>query len=206
MNIQLLQTSQPGRQIFTVADAQRWFPDIKPLSVEIQLHRWEKSGLLRRIARGIYSLVTYQMEEFAVAAALREPSYISLESALNAYGMLPDVPQGVTSVTTSPSRRYATSVGVCSYHQLAIRYFFGFEGARTPLGLPYRIATPEKALLDYLTAHRLGGDPVRLIEDERLRRPTGFSSERFLSYLPAYPQTRQRWLRRFAAEFANITL
>ena len=55
-------------------------------------------GLLQRAMNGVYILSADKPSDFELANALCRPSYVSLESALNYYGMLIQSPQQVTSV------------------------------------------------------------------------------------------------------------
>lgn len=116
-----------------------------------KVHQLVKSGLLIRLKRGffcvnpVYSDV--KIDSRVVANELYgEPSYVSLEYALNFYGLIPDVVTGVTSVVTGRSKRITTPIGWYSYRTLPENLFaFGIHSVTG-----FLMASPEKALCDYL--------------------------------------------------------
>lgn len=75
------------------------------------------------------------------------PCYISLHTALFYHGMIEQVPHVIYAVSLSRTKRYQTSLGVFSIHQLHPDFFFGFEMYGQD---NIKMATPEKALLDFL--------------------------------------------------------
>ena len=114
-------------------------------ALRVALKRLNDKKLIRRICRGYYlnPFSTATPEE--VSACIYEPSYISLESALSRYGVLSQMPQVLTCVTTKLPRAINTSMGTIEYRQVKKGYFFGFlkeDG--------FFLAEPEKALLDLL--------------------------------------------------------
>lgn len=118
-------------------------------SLKIALVRLNNKKIVKRICRGFYvnpfNIPT--LEE--ISNQIYQPSYISLESALSSWGILSQIPQVLTCITTQLPRSFNTSSGSIEYHQIKKDYFWGFmerEG--------YFIAEPEKALLDYLYLHR----------------------------------------------------
>jgi len=114
-------------------------------ALRMALKRLNDKKLIRRICRGYYinPFSTATLEE--ISAYIYEPSYISLESALSRYGVLSQIPQVLTCVTTKLPRIFNTSLGTIGYRQVKKDYFFGFvkEGS-------YFLAEQEKALLDFL--------------------------------------------------------
>lgn len=78
-----------------------------------------------------------------MARFLYYPCYVSLEYALNLYGVIPDVPFSLTLVTTKPTRQFETPLGEFIYRKIKKEAFFGYD----PETL---MAEKEKALLDFL--------------------------------------------------------
>ena len=68
--------------------------DVDPADVRKQLSRWTKAGKLLQLRRGLYALAPpYQKTipaTFGVANRLKPASYVSLQSALSHYGMIPE--------------------------------------------------------------------------------------------------------------------
>ena len=122
----------------------KYFPDDSSHLVT-QLHRFIKRDLVVSLKRGLYCFADREVDTFTVANQLYSPSYISLETALNYHGVIPDVPlAGVSSVSPTTTRKFITPKGTYFYQKLAPKLFWGYSEA------PFKIAFPEKALLDYI--------------------------------------------------------
>jgi predicted transcriptional regulator of viral defense system len=75
------------------------------------------------------------------------PGYISMQSALYYHGMISQVPAITYSVSPARTHIFKTSLGTFSIHHINPSFFFGYE----PVGkFGIKMATPEKALLDFL--------------------------------------------------------
>ena len=78
--------------------------DVRPADVRKQLSRWTASGKLYQLRRGLYGLAPpYQKvrpHPFLIANQLQTGSYVSLQSALAYYGMIPEYTPVTTSVST----------------------------------------------------------------------------------------------------------
>ena len=125
-------------------------------TLRMALKRLNDKKLIKRICRGYYinPFSTVMLEE--VSAYIYEPSYISLESALSRYGVLSQIPQVLTCVTTKLPRLFNTSMGAIEYRQVKKIYFFGFVKENK-----YLIAEPEKAFLDLLYLEKSKGTEQR---------------------------------------------
>lgn len=132
-----------------------------------------------RIKKGLYVLgEDYRRRPYSrelLANLVYGPSYISLDSALQHYGYIPEHVEAVTSVTTGRSRKFHTPVGLFAYRQIPLQAFrFGMTRVEMNDGLAYLIATPEKCLSDKIRQDR--GTAVRnweemqqyLVEDLRI--------------------------------------
>jgi len=112
-----------------------------------------KSGELISIRRGLYmigpKMGLLSPEPFLVANHLRGPSYVSLESALSYWNMIPERAYEISSVTIKTSKMYKTEVGRFSYQQLKIPYYsYGIKNISLSPKQSMLIASPEKALCD----------------------------------------------------------
>lgn len=143
-----------AQPVFTFEDIFKYFPKEKRSTLKPQLSRWIKKGYLKRIKRGLFILPEAKIKDiFSLAPIIYSPSYVSLESALNAYGIIPDIPFVVTSITVKKPKAAKTIFGLFVYQHLKPSLFFGFKIAGEKPFL-YKIAYPEKALLDYLYLNR----------------------------------------------------
>ncbi|MDZ4181787.1 MAG: hypothetical protein U1B83_02835 [Candidatus Cloacimonadaceae bacterium] len=84
------------------------------------------------------------------ANLLYGPSYVSLDYALAAYGLIPEIAFQVTSVTTGRRKVFETAVGTFSYRHLKPGYYCLAYQVRQVEDTAYLIAVPEKALCDKL--------------------------------------------------------
>jgi hypothetical protein len=75
------------------------------------------------------------------------PAYVSLQTALYRHGMISQMPAVTYVVSPARTRLIKTPVGVFSVHHLATGFFFGYDRDETTGAA---LATPEKALLDFL--------------------------------------------------------
>ncbi len=114
-------------------------------------HRLVKEGKLIRIKRGWFCVnPEYSKQSInhgVIANCLYEGvSYVSRESALSYYGLTLDKTMGETSVVIGRSKHFRTPVGWFDYSTLPKSLFS--IGIRSVGG--YLMASPEKALCDYL--------------------------------------------------------
>ena len=124
-----------------------------PQVLRNQFTRWEKKGWLIGLKRGVYLLNKndrkVDIDNNVIANVLYEPSYLSLEYALNLYGIIPEAVADVTSVTTRKTMRFTNELGTFIYQKVKPRAFRGFkkmgEGRNS-----FFIAEAEKAVVDFL--------------------------------------------------------
>jgi predicted transcriptional regulator of viral defense system len=142
--------------------------DVDPADVQRQLSRWVKAGRLYQLRRGLYSLAPpYQKvrpHPFLIANRLVQGSYVSLQSALAHYGLIPEYVPVTTSVTSGRPGRWHTSLGSYEFRHVQANLLRGFH--RVPLGGEQEafVATPEKALLDLVYLEPAGDSPEYLGE------------------------------------------
>ncbi len=107
--------------------------------------RLVKRGVLTRIRRDLYALINRKYSLFSLANALCQPSVISLESALNYWGLIVQVPQIVFS-TALRSYQCEADNTIFVYRRIAPTLMrFGQKKVED-----FYIADPEKAFLDSL--------------------------------------------------------
>jgi predicted transcriptional regulator of viral defense system len=134
--------------IITLRDIYKSFPDFDTKN----LINWQKKGYLVKLRNGYYILTETKTDEFRlyqIANKLYEPSYISLESALNYYGIIPEGVYKIQSVSTRKTGTFTTSVVTFNYRSIKKELYFGYQLA-TKNNCTYRIASREKAVLDFL--------------------------------------------------------
>jgi hypothetical protein len=118
-----------------------------------KLKSLQDQGHLTRLKKGFYVLsrdiVGREPSLEIIANLLYGPSYISLESALSIYGLIPERVEEFTSITTQKNKNFVTPLGRFSYRHLQVGlYALGVTIQKTPEARSFLIATPEKALMD----------------------------------------------------------
>jgi len=134
------------------------------------LKRLAAAGHVAKLGRGRWGFKD-RIDPFALPEYLTAPfpSYVSLQSALYQHGMISQIPSVIYAVSVARTRSYRTDLGTVSVHHIDPSFFFGYESAAKG---PGKIATPEKALIDFLY---LGPARTRLFRDlPELSLPKGF--------------------------------
>lgn len=145
--------------------------DANPREIHRQLSRWRQAGKIFQLRRGLYSLAPpFQKvipHPFLIANRLIPASYVSLQSALAYYGMIPEHVPVTTSVTTSRPAHWETPVGVFDFRHIQVDFFDGYRLIDLSEKQQAFIARPEKALLD-LVYLEPGGDTLDYLAELRL--------------------------------------
>jgi predicted transcriptional regulator of viral defense system len=119
-----------------------------------QLTLWQKQGLVLRLKRELYILNEGDRKinpsRTFIANQLVSPSYISTEYALFFYGLIPEKVEDITSITTKKTTLIRNGFGAFRYQHLNATCFIGFEQVKEQGGFSFFIATPEKAVVDFL--------------------------------------------------------
>lgn len=122
-------------------------------AMRTQLTRWEDRGYLIRLRRGMYMLSATERKispsRNFIANQIYAPSYVSLEFALSAYGLIPEAVFTLTSVTTRKTSSFTNPEGVFTYKHIQPRAFSGFRAVKDEHGLEFFVAEPEKAVVDF---------------------------------------------------------
>jgi len=178
---------------FNLNDIRKFAPDFH----RRQLQFWLRKGYIRPYAGGYYILAEQEVNEnilFMMANRLYEPSYISLESALVYYQVIPETVLGVTSVSSRRTRRIESDWGMFSYRSVQPHLMFGYQIIEINKNVKYKIAYLEKAVLDYLY---LNTQVSSAVDFEGLRwnsetlRPA-VEGDRFRDYLTVFDKQTLR--------------
>ncbi len=158
--------------------------DVNPNLIRQQLTRWVKAGKILQLRRSVYAIAPpYQKTKphpFLVANRLQKASYVSLQSALSYYDLIPEVVYSTTSVSTGRPERLDTPLGVYTYQHLKTDLLFGYQsiniGAQNAL-----VATPEKALLD-LIYFQAGSDSYDYLNELRLQNTEQINIQKLVTF------------------------
>jgi predicted transcriptional regulator of viral defense system len=138
--------------VFSLKDLSTFFPGEKRENLKKITYRWRKNGRIASLKRGLFEITfpnQRAIPDLYIANRLYEPSYVSLETALSKYSIIPEVSMAVTSITTKPTRKFKNKHGLFIYRTIRPCAFSGYF-VEKHRGFNVLIAEPEKALIDYL--------------------------------------------------------
>jgi len=160
-----------------------------------RLNDWQEKGYIKKVIRGYYIFSDLEMSEsvlFEIANRIYAPSYISLEMVLSYYHLIPESVYGITSVSTRRTYTFKTPIAEFSYRTIKPALFFGYELVKYDNKV-YKIASVEKAILDYLYLH------------PDINTPDDFASLRIDKDM-FFDQVNKEKIDQFLDQFAQKTL
>lgn len=190
------------------------------VAVAVEGSDFSRHGLVKRaladkeiidIRRGLYCLAPrYQKKPvsvYAISQRVYGPSYISLEAALSYHGWIPEGVCACTCACYGSSKEFDTPLGIFSYRRVPQKTFYADVERRTDThGDVFFMASPAKALADYVYVHRLGwsideasaslrieSDDLTTATPEQLDMLTdNYSNSRVKRFLASWKETLHR--------------
>ena len=112
-------------------------------------------GEIIRLKKGLYvassKILGQTLNKELIANHIYGPSYISLESALAYYGLIPERVYLTKSITLKRSKEFKNELGVFEYITVPDNYYpIGITQEKVAEKYNYLIATPEKAICDMI--------------------------------------------------------
>lgn len=116
----------------------------------------EEEGKLIRLKRGMYivspSVSKKLLSIELIANHIYGPSYVSMESALRYYGLIPEQVFTTRSITTNRSKKFENTLGSFEYLTAEENYYsIGVTQQAIENKYTFLIASPEKAICDMIT-------------------------------------------------------
>ena len=161
-----------------------------------QMKRAIASGEIEGIRRGLYILGSKHRKSpphlFELAQYIYGPSYISCESALSFWGLIPERVYTTTSITSKRSTQLQTPLGAFSFQHISYAPLFLGVHRIHEEGHVFFIASPTKSLLDYVWVKKIQAiSPLEWLHDSlRIEGSTFISSEELLTFLDYYQGKR----------------
>ena len=126
-----------------------------------RLIEWQQKGYIQRVINRWYIFTETPINSNLtgwVANRIYQPAYLSLETALSFYNLIPEGVYAITSVATRKTQTFHTPVGSFTYQHIKPACYFGYQVLRSlssgePTDRPVLMAYQEKALLDYCYLH-----------------------------------------------------
>ena len=159
--------------------------DVNTAAIRSQISRWVREGKIIMLRRGCYTIAPPYSgvvpSVFVLGNAMEPASYISCQSALAWYGLIPEHVPSVVSVTSARAGTINNKLGNFIFRHVKSSLLWGFETVNVLRGENARIAFPEKALLDliYLEPE---GDSDSYLEQLRLQNIDLLEREKLVSY------------------------
>lgn len=117
-----------------------------------RLYEWQQKWHIIQIKKWYYIKnkdIIWDIEFFMIANKIYQPSYISLESALSYYNLIPEWIFKTTSITTKTTRNYTSKIGNFDFSHLK-KELFSWYTTKQYKQYKYNIATIEKAIFDFI--------------------------------------------------------
>jgi len=142
-----LKLTEKGVRLFSPEEFRRIFS--VTLRAAQEFIKDHTQDLFVKLRNGLYTLRTDLPGELEIANRLYRPSYISFEYALHHYHMIPEAVYAVTSATPRVTADFVVQGKSYEYSRRKRKAYRGYELVKRG-GAGVLIATPEKALADYL--------------------------------------------------------
>jgi hypothetical protein len=128
--------------------------------IKTKINDLVRKKIIVRVKKGLYVFGPDFNEspicKETLANLIYGPSCISLEYALAYHGLIPERVETLTSVTPKRDKYFKTPLGQFTYRYLKPeKYPLGIEQVWIDERHPILIASPEKALLDYLSLNKI---------------------------------------------------
>lgn len=181
-------------RVFSTVDVKKQFPKMNLMN----LVRWQGKEYILKLRNRWYAFNDAESNEnieWLAANLIYSPSYISLQTALSWYNMIPEMISSTTSVTTRKTNKFSTPLGNFDYHRIKPELFgFGYSlenmnvyGSENNKNRKIMVASPQKALLDFFYINNFYSsekdmEDLRLNDTELVK----FIDEKFFIYLDKY--------------------
>ena len=118
------------------------------------IYRWCKKGYIIKLRNGYYAFrecLSGGRYNYFLSQFIYRPSYVSLQTALSLYGLIPEGIFSTTAVSTLKTMTFSNEVSSFAYQTISPKLFWGYERFMMNNGKQaYNLASIEKALLDFL--------------------------------------------------------
>ncbi len=149
MNFQLFRTHFASFACVSTDQVEALFPGFN----RDNYSEWVRHGYLTRLRRGWYAFAESSDIPGIVdyfAGRIYSPSYLSLEYVMARCGLIPESVVQITCATTLKTASFRNSFGEFVYRSLKPELMFGYDAQTVGNGLPVFVASPAKALCDFL--------------------------------------------------------
>jgi len=169
---------------------------IDTCSLRENINKWNKKGYIYRLKNNLYTLNDNDrktgVSRSFIANYIYTPSYVSLEYAMYTYGLIPENVYEMTSVSTLKTAKFKNHFGVFSYSNIKPDLFFGYAAHKDENKMSVVMATPEKAMLDYIylrfCRRKAQGDIESFVDKNRIQNLKTLDRKKYNEYVLKYPK------------------
>ncbi len=166
--------------------------DLNRQAANLILSRLARKGWLRRLRRGVYSIVPLSSSSsqpvvdnpLTVAMRLFKPCYISGWTAAEHWDLTEQIYNVVVVYSSTPQRKAIQEIGGVKYRIRRVSEDTIFGTIKLWFGrVPVQMASPERTIIDILNAPEMGGGSRQTLETVRAYwRRTQKNTENLISY------------------------
>jgi hypothetical protein len=171
-----------------------------------KIARMIQSGDLLPLRRGLYA-TRRDLDPMCLSASMYGPSYISFETALSYYSLIPEAVYEITSATLKRPKEFTNIFGRFHYRRVPENvYSIGIERV-TESDIPFLIASPTKAVCDRIALEpgmRFMSNVKRWAELMRLAEHIEFDPEVLDACAKNYKRPSVRLLQRTVEKFGGL--
>jgi hypothetical protein len=162
------------------------------------LVRQQQSGLVEHLGRKVFlNRLARDFSERDAFHLFRDNAYVSLQTVLRDSGISTQVPVSLTCVTTEREGEFRSKSFAVTFKHISPKLYWGFLEKRTLHG-SYKVAEPEKAILDWIYLARQNSQPAETDEFDISQIDRG----KLLDYSQKYPKPVQQQIKDLLADFA----
>lgn len=122
-----------------------------------KVRRMEQTGNILRLKKGLFvlspAIAKQELSIELIANQIYGPSYISYQSALSFYSLIPERVYNTKSATAKRRKKYETPLGSFEYITVPAKYYpIGLQSIIVNNTYAFIVASPEKAICDLILA------------------------------------------------------
>ncbi len=205
MTILALKSLLKDYPIFSVNDIIK----IEPHFHRQRLVEWQNKGYIKKIVDKYYVFSDTEINDellYLISNRIYQPSYISLETALRYYNLIPENVYTVTAVSSKRTYLFNSVIANFQYRKIKPGLIFGYKAIKNK-NFSYKIAEIEKTILDYFYLNpqiksKEYFEEMRFNSSEFLEN---YNSEKLMKYLDMYlNKSLSKRINNFISFISNV--
>lgn len=205
MTILALKNLLKDYPVFSVYDIIK----IEPGFHRQRLVEWQEKGYIKKIIDKYYIFDDTEINEdllYFISNRIYQPSYISLETALRFYNLIPENVYTITAVSSKRTYLFNSVVANFHYRKIKPALMFGYKAVKYK-NYTYKIAEIEKTVLDYFYLNskiKTKGqfEELRFNSTEFIEN---YSNEKLMNYLEAFSnKSLSKRINNFISFLSNV--